>query len=49
MTDFSQNARVESGLVEELDGDVAGDDAYAIGIGLSKELAVDTLLFGRQV
>ena len=35
--------------MEELDGDLANDDANAVGIGLSEELAICSLLFGGEV
>lgn len=35
--------------MEKLDGDLANDDANAVGISLSEELAICSLLFGGEV
>jgi len=48
-THLSEDSRVESGLVEECNGSITGDDAEVFGVGLLEEIAIDSLLLGRQV
>lgn len=46
---LAENARVEAGLLKELDGDLAHHNADALGVGLAEELAIDLLLIDREV
>jgi hypothetical protein len=46
---FAQDSRRELGTLEELDGDLARDDAELLGVGLLEKKLEDALLLGGQV
>lgn len=48
-TYFTKHAGVEFRLVEEVNSYFAGDDTGITGISLPEELAIGSLLLGRQV
>jgi hypothetical protein len=43
---LSEDARVETRLLEELDSNLSGDDADLVGVGLPEQLTVGTFLIG---
>ena len=46
---FAQDSGGELGALEELDGDLACDDAELLCVGLLEEVLEDALLLGREV
>jgi hypothetical protein len=46
---LAQDSRRELGALEELDGNLARDDAELLCVGLLEEELEDALLLGRQV
>lgn len=49
ITNLAQYPRVQSRLLEKLDGHLSRDDANAVRVGLPEELAVHALLFLGEV
>jgi hypothetical protein len=48
ITYLSKNPEIKPRLLEEFEGDLAGDDTRVAGVCLSEKLAVNTLLLGSQ-
>ena len=46
-TYLAQYSRIKPRLLEKLDGDFTSDNTNSIGVGLTEELAVNTLLLWR--
>lgn len=46
---LAQHGGLQLGALEELDGDLAGDDAELLGVGLLEQVLEGALLFGGQV
>lgn len=46
---FAQHGGLELGALEELDGNLACDDAELLGVGLLEEVLEGALLLGREV